>query len=76
MQTDGIVKTMDVFRNRSMRLLFCRIRFGRFLRLQRREEALRHRIIPAIALATHAGHHAEGVESTAKIIAGVLTATI
>ena len=76
MQTDGIVKTMDVFRDRSMRLLFCRIRFGRVLRLQRCEEALRNRMIPAITLATHAGHPAEGVEGMAKIIADVLTATI
>ena len=67
---------MDVFCDRSMRLLFCRIRFGRVLRLQRREEALRNRMIPAIALATHADHPAEGVEGLADIIADVLTATI
>ena len=64
---------MDVFRDRSMRLLFCRIRFGRVLRLQRCEEALRNRLIPAIALATPVDHPAEGL---ANIIADVLTATI
>ena len=60
----------------SMRLLFHRIRFGRFLRLQCREEALRNRMIPAIALATPADYPAEGVEGLANIIADVLTATI
>ena len=69
MSADGrVVKTMDGLCDRSMRLLFCRIRFGRFLRLQCREEALRDRMIPAIALATHGGHHGECVEGLADII--------
>ena len=76
MQTDGIVKTRDGLCDRSMRLLLRRIRFGRVLRLQCCEEALRNRMIPAIALATHADHPAEGVEGLADIIADVLTATI
>ena len=76
MQADWIVKSVDMLCDGCVCFLLCCIRFGRFFSLQCCEEALRDHIVPAISLASHAGHEAECAEGFTEIIAGVLTATI
>lgn len=71
MQTNGVVKPMELAGDVSMCFLLRFVRGGDFVSLERDKEAL-DTDVPAISLATHAVHPlqcAHGVE----LLAGVLT---
>ena len=63
MSTDSIVEDFDVFENLLSGLRTCDEQgFVDELDLERSEEALGHRVVPAVALTTHAAFDAAGLE--------------
>ncbi len=73
----SIVEDFDVFEDRLARLLACEeVRVVNEVDLERREEALGHRVVPAVALPTHARDETVLFEHRAVVGAGVLTAAV
>ena len=53
-----VVLGLDLAEDRALRVLSCLpIALHQQLALERREEALRHRVVVTVAFATHAGNH-------------------
>jgi len=72
-----VVEDLDVLENRRPSLLV-RGEVGLVdpLHLQAAEETLRHVVVPAVALATHAALDASGLQQLLGVLAGVLTAPV
>ena len=72
-----VVEDLDVFEDLGTGALACveGVVADKFL-FQGREEALGHRVVPAVALAAHALTHLVAPESAAKGAAGVLRAAV
>ncbi len=76
MQTRGVVEAVDVVSDGAVGLSLAGIRPRGFFGLERGEEALGDGVVPAIALAAHAGHEAEWSEGAGEVGAGVLATAI
>ena len=72
-----VVPTFDPFKHRHLRLrLALEPTTAEQLALERREEALRHRVVVRIADRSHRGHYTGFPAALAERVAGVLAATI
>src|SRR5437763_13147500 len=73
MQSIRIVETLDPIDQIKSRLCACRIPHSIDpLHLQRLEETLHRRIVPAVSLATHRLHHAVTIDQAPMLVARVL----
>jgi hypothetical protein len=77
MAANSIVEALDVLEDRSSRLLpRPEGRSVDQLHLQRREEALGYRVVPAVALATHAARHTVNLQKVSIRRRSVLAASV
>src|SRR5690625_6170411 len=67
---------MDVRGNRYVCFRLGFIGFCNLLVLERGKEAFGHRVVPAVALATHARHEAQALDQLAIVRTGILAAAI
>lgn len=77
MQAQRIIEAENVIGHRGLNLPACFIdSLTDGFHLQAVEETLGHRVVPAVALATHALHAAQTDEQPAKGVGGVLAAAV